>query len=283
MKLSDQFSFSQGSLQDYADCRRRFYLRYIRRLAWPAVQAEPVLENERHMHLGARFHRMIHQHLTGIPAQQLKPDEAEEKLTHWWNNYLTGINNLPGLEGLSLMDQLLFPEIILSATLGSYRLVAKYDLIAVTKDERLIIFDWKSATQRPKRNILAARLQTQVYPYLLVQAGQHLNADKPVQPEKVTMLYWFAGFPQQPEQFSYNAKEHERVTILLESLLTEIDQLEPDQFDLTEDRRLCEYCQYRSLCERGVSAGSLLGEAEDDLAEFDFEIDLTSIAEIGYD
>lgn len=283
MKLPDQFSFSQGSLQDYVDCRRRFYLRYIQRLAWPAVQVEPALENERHMLLGARFHRMVHQHLTGIPAQQLKPDESEEKLTHWWNNYLASINHLPVLDEVSLMDHQLFPEIILSATIGIYRLVAKYDLIAVTKDRQLVIFDWKTATRRPKRNDLAARLQTQIYPYLLVQAGQYLNANEPVHPEKVAMMYWFAGFPHQPEYFHYNTTAHERTTSMLGSLITEIEQLEPNQFDLTENERLCEYCQYRSLCRRGISAGILLGEDADELAEIDLEIDLTTIAEIGYD
>jgi hypothetical protein len=40
------FQFSQGSLQDYVDCRRRFQLRYLDQLAWPAVEAEPLLEHE---------------------------------------------------------------------------------------------------------------------------------------------------------------------------------------------------------------------------------------------
>ena len=39
--LPDDFHFSQGSLQDYVDCQRRFQLRYLMKLAWPAVDAEP--------------------------------------------------------------------------------------------------------------------------------------------------------------------------------------------------------------------------------------------------
>ncbi len=40
MALPSDFQFSQSSLQDYVDCPWRFYLRYIRQLAWPAIVAE---------------------------------------------------------------------------------------------------------------------------------------------------------------------------------------------------------------------------------------------------
>ena len=46
-ELPGSFIFSQSSLQYYFDCPRRFQLRYIEHLAWPAVETEPVLENER--------------------------------------------------------------------------------------------------------------------------------------------------------------------------------------------------------------------------------------------
>ena len=61
MTLPADFQFSQGSLQDYADCPRRFQLGYILRLAWPAVEAEPVLESERRQLQGQAFHlSLIH-------------------------------------------------------------------------------------------------------------------------------------------------------------------------------------------------------------------------------
>jgi len=54
--------FTQASLQDYADCPRRFQLRYVERVAWPALEADSALENERHMQQGIAFHRLAHQH-----------------------------------------------------------------------------------------------------------------------------------------------------------------------------------------------------------------------------
>mgnify|MGYP007064289961 CR=1 FL=1 len=40
MPLPVDFQFSQNNLQDYLDCARRFELRALRRLAWPAAQSE---------------------------------------------------------------------------------------------------------------------------------------------------------------------------------------------------------------------------------------------------
>jgi hypothetical protein len=57
MAINPEFQFSQSSLQDYVECSRRFELRYIERLRWPALQSEPVLEQERHMQQGQRFHQ----------------------------------------------------------------------------------------------------------------------------------------------------------------------------------------------------------------------------------
>ena len=69
--LPSGFAFSQSSLQDYSDCPRRFQLRYIEQLQWPAVETEPVLENERRQQEGQLFHRMVQQHLIGLPAEKL--------------------------------------------------------------------------------------------------------------------------------------------------------------------------------------------------------------------
>ena len=58
-ELPPTFTFSQSSLQDYFDCPRRFQLRYIEQVAWPAVETEPMLENERRQQAGLHFHRLV--------------------------------------------------------------------------------------------------------------------------------------------------------------------------------------------------------------------------------
>ena len=86
--LPPGFQFSQGSLQDFVDCHRRFLLRYVQELAWPALQTEPALENERFLQQGTTFHRMIHQHLLGVPAERLAALVHDAELARWWDNYL---------------------------------------------------------------------------------------------------------------------------------------------------------------------------------------------------
>ena len=71
MSLPDDFQFSQSSLQDFETCARRFQLRYLRQLSWPAVESEPIQEAERLAQLGADFHRLVHQHLVGIDEETL--------------------------------------------------------------------------------------------------------------------------------------------------------------------------------------------------------------------
>ena len=276
MALPLDFQFSQSSLQDYVDCPRRFQLRYLQRLAWPGVEAEPPLENERHLQQGAAFHRLVHQHVLGIAPERLSSLVTEEDLRRWWHNYLAAAPaDLPTLS---------YPEVVLSAPVSGHRLVAKYDLIAVDAGRRAVIVDWKTSRKRSRRKWLAERLQTRVYLYLLVRAGSHLNGGQPLQPEQVEMVYWFADFPADPERFTYDAAQYEADGAYLASLIEEIKGLGDGDFPLTPQERRCRYCPYRSLCRRGVKAGAF-EEAEEEAElgdDFDIFLDFEQIAEIKY-
>ena len=70
MTLPSYFQFNQGSLQDYVDCPRRFQLKYIEQLAWPALDAEPALESENNFQQGAAFHRLVQQYLLGVSDEK---------------------------------------------------------------------------------------------------------------------------------------------------------------------------------------------------------------------
>jgi hypothetical protein len=304
MTLPTDFQFSQGSLQDYVDCPRRFQLRYIQRLAWPAVEAEPALESERHLQQGAAFHRLVHQHMLGLSPEHLSSTITDEDLSRWWHNYLES--------ALADLPSSLYPEVVLSAPVGGHRLVAKYDLIAVDpalskvegevegpvlsgvegSGQRAVILDWKTSRKRPQPKWLAERLQTRVYPYLLVRAGSHLNEGRPFHPEQVEMVYWFANFPEDPERFPYDAGQYDADGAYLASLIEEIKELAlslskglgDEDFSLTVQERRCRYCPYRSLCQRGVRAGAF-DEAEDELEwddDFEIALDFEQIAEIEY-
>lgn len=265
-------TLSQSSLQDYVDCARRFQLRYLERLSYPAVESEPALENEKHQQEGEYFHRLVQQYLIGIPSEQIGKLANSANLQRWWENYLvdSDLRNLKDLGGL-------YPEATLSAPLGRYRLVAKYDLLAI-ENGKATIYDWKTYRRRPRNEWLSARMQTRVYRALLVHAGAHLNNGQPFEPEQVEMVYWFAEFPNEPARFQYTSAQYKRDWDTLVKLADEIHGA--SSYPLTDDRTKCLYCPYRSYCDRGVRAGDVdQAEAESEAEEL-FDVNFEQIGEI---
>lgn len=280
MTLPPDFQFSQASLQDFVDCPLRFSLRYVRQVAWPAIESEPVERAEQRMLLGQAFHQMVQQHLMGVPEDRIAALIREPPLEQWWRNYITyRPAELPGSA-----EATRYPELSLSAPLAGQRLIAKYDLLVVQPGERATILDWKTSQRRASTATLKGRLQTRVYRYLLVRAGAHLNGGAPFAPEQVEMLYWFAEFPDTPERLPYTAAQFEADDAYLSDLVTRIAGMAETDFTLTADERQCKYCPYRSYCDRGVQPGDLdAAPAETDpdfdlLPDFDFE----QIAEIEF-
>ncbi|MBV6451702.1 MAG: hypothetical protein MHPDNHAH_02449 [Anaerolineales bacterium] len=275
-------TLSQSSLQDYVDCARRFQLRYVDRLAYPAIESEPALENEQHQREGEFFHRLAQQYLIGIPSEQVSRLANTPNLQRWWENF-SNAKDLLGLENLAG----LYPEATLSAPLGNFRLLAKYDLIAI-KENKAVIYDWKTYRKRPRNEWLAARMQTRVYRALLVHAGAHLNGGTPFEPEQIEMVYWFAEYPNDPARLAYTSTQYKRDWDLLLKLADEIHnalrqaQDNASSYPLTDDATRCLYCPYRSYCERGVRAGDADQAELETEAEELFDVNFEQIGEIAF-
>jgi CRISPR/Cas system-associated exonuclease Cas4 (RecB family) len=153
--------------------------------------------------------------------------------------------------------------------------------VAIKPGEKAIIFDWKTYRKRPKDEWMVARLQTRVYRALLVQAGAYLNDGVSFQPEQTEMIYWYADYPSEPARFPYNATQYKRDWEALTGMVNEIGNHR--HFPLTEDKKKCAYCPYRSYCNRGEIAGSLeADEAEMEATSTQFNINFEQIAEIEF-
>lgn len=289
--IPTDFRFSQASLQDFSECRRRFQLRYLQQLAWPALQAEPVLENEQRLSMGAAFHRLTQQYLVGVEAARLGEmavaQGVSSDLPRWWENFLKYGLALAGLESAERLGQILAVEQVLSAPFEGYRLIAKYDAVIRLEGPegaRFAIFDWKTSRVRPTRTWLAERLQTRVYPYLLADAGAFLNHGEPIPPGQIEMIYWFTEYPEQPERFIYDADQRRLDSATLSGLVAEIENLPDEQFELTQHEERCAFCTYRSLCERGVQAGRLetMPAEPEAVDDFGLSFDFDQIAEVEF-
>jgi CRISPR/Cas system-associated exonuclease Cas4 (RecB family) len=284
MTLPKGFLFSQSNLQDYVDCQRRFQLRHVLHLHWPAVEAEPYLENERMIDQGAQFHKIIRQYLIGVPEAQIsKTFVGDEVMELWWSNFRHMIND-GNLNMILEQGNQHFEEITLSVPLGEFRLIAKYDLLIIRPDDKLIILDWKTSQKHPKRKWLADRLQTHVYPFVLTGAISRFINGIHSDPGQIEMIYWFTNQPDQPELFSYNKLSYEEDTKYLNNLISAIDQKKEPVFPLTPDVNRCLFCTYRSLCNRGVKPGDLqhLEEWLEPESSEDVSIDFDQIGEIEY-
>ncbi len=255
------FVFSQSCLQSYADCPRSFQLRYMDRVIWPAVQAEPALGLERRRREGQRFHNLVHQHRLGLPLEFLAPLANTADVARWWKNYLASDLFFRGYAQHS--------EFSLSAPLGGYRLLAKYDLLAI-KDGSAVIYDWKTSSCRPSDESLALRWQTLVYRALLVRAGAQLNGNQRFLPQNISMVYWFADFPSQPATFGYDDGAYQRDCSALEALVNTISSA--TEFSPSKDTGRCHRCSYASYCglDEAPTAGEMQDAPYDDPFDSDF-------------
>lgn len=285
-ELPSTFSFSQSSLQAYEQCARRFWLAYVERLPWPAVEAAPVQEHEILLRLGSTFHRLVERAEIGIDPQQLGVG-LDSPLKEWFRAYLD-------FRPDDLPTDHVETERVLTIPFGNdehmFRLAAKYDLIAAdsTSDSsrgRVMIVDWKTNRRRPDPGGLRRRLQSLVYPYVLVEASATLPFG-PLEPEQVEMVYWFTASPMQPVRFTYDRAQHEQNRERLQQLFGQVmaGQSEADFPKVpdseTNRRHICAYCVYRSRCNRGIGAGEVA--VLNDPEEF-FAVDLEAALEFTLD
>jgi hypothetical protein len=275
MSLPPDFKFSQNNLQDFLDCERRFELRYLLKIKWPSPQTDAILETERRLLQGNRFHKMIEQFLSGITPEAITPSSDEIDLSRWWENFIRFFPTY------SLSGSLL-SEYTLGAPFNNFRLVAKFDLLAIEDHNKLTIMDWKTSLRRTSRVRLKERMQTRVYLFLLVLAGNTLISNTSMQPDQVELIYWFAEHPDKPEIFRYSREQYLADEEFLSDLLFRIQKIKPSGFQLTSDEKKCIYCRYRSLCNRGAKAGAWQEMDEGEDISLDKSFDPDQIGELAY-
>ena len=268
---------SQSNLQDFSECPRRFELKVIDNVSWPAAYLEPLSQLEQATEIGNKFHQLCHQFFTGIDPDSLSRSISNADLKIMWESFTTFAKGL--------QDENRFPEIILSTPFLGHQLIAKYDLVLKTNNGKFIIYDWKTSTQKPTRTLLSQRFQTFLYPYILVKTGNSIFKKEQPSPKNISMNYWYPMSSDPEEIFPYSDTLYSENTAQLTEIISEIDGYVNSGkiFPLTFDRKFCGKCVYRSLCERGIQASKLdlITEIDgEDLSGFHF--DLNDISEIEF-
>jgi hypothetical protein len=100
--------------------------------------------------------------------------------------------------------------------------------------------------------------------------------------DMVSLVYWVVSASGAPVVFEYSPALFMRDKEYLSGLVAGIGpRLE---WPLTADESLCRFCAYRSLCDRGVGAGNLVGfsNAIDNVAVGDSFSVLGGVGEVGF-
>jgi len=274
MNHNDNFVFSARSLQDYLDCPRRFYLRYIRNISWPAIPGDPILEIEENLHNGRQFHQLACQFLSGIPEELLNNRTKGSPLREWLSTFIDYVNTLQ--IGTAFVEETLVTE------LNGRQIQARYDLIFQDHDGSISIIDWKTTGAEPRKSFLQEKMQTIIYPFILAESLEELFPGNRFDERIINMRYWYVNYPRIIVEFTHGEKEQIENRKILSELISEIINKEPDDFSKTKDKSLCRFCTYRSLCERGSLAGVLTGhKTELDLDDLTIDFDNIGDFEFG--
>lgn len=253
--MNERLTFSRAKLAAFLACRRRFQLRYLEQLPWPLPPLDDKGEQARTR--GERFHQLLHRHFLGLPITE---DMVEGKTTRrWWQTFKRQGPPLPKGER--------FPEMSLTVPVGRHLLTGRFDLL-IQDAQNTHIYDWKTDARPRSEAELKIDLQTRLYLALVVEGSAALA--HAVDPEHLSLTYWYVNAPDQAVTIQYSAQAHEmnwaELTAIVEAIDRQLTTL--DIMPLTDDLAECARCAYQIYCGRLVNTMNLdEWEMEEEAAE----------------
>jgi CRISPR/Cas system-associated exonuclease Cas4 (RecB family) len=258
--MAEVVNLGQAKIYHYLVCPRRFQLRYLEQIPWPSGAQDS--RGERSRVLGQRFHTVLHRHFLGIP--QGDEVHSEPELRRWWELFKEFEPQIP--------TGRMIPELSLSVPIGGVTLTGRFDLLVVNRDA-VHVFDWKTNVRARSIVELKRDLQSRIYLALAAESGDVFGRE--VQPEEITLTYWFATDPAVHVLITYGRREHYENWSYLTSIAGEIESRLATEmpWPLTDELEECTRCAYQILCGRGpgtsepVELGNMV--EIDDLVEVD--------------
>ena len=90
----------QSNIQDLIECPRRFQLKTIDQISWPAAPGEPISDLEIMAETGNQFHALCHRFFTGIKPDLLSDSITNPVLMDLWKGFLPFAVWLPAHGGV---------------------------------------------------------------------------------------------------------------------------------------------------------------------------------------
>ncbi|MEA5421481.1 PD-(D/E)XK nuclease family protein [Spirulina sp. CCNP1310] len=229
---------SQGHLNTFTKCPRRYQYQYIDQLNAPISP-----HHQAQLDRGSRLHQLMQQRELGLPLETiLNPDDP---LKAMYDALLTAVPDLTDASISRAAEQ--------SRTLvwDGVALTVVYDLLMV-KGDRAFIFDWKTYQTAPPRSILQQNWQTQLYPFVLAATSNYA-------PEQITMAYWIVGNDNsvQAEIFDYDQQWYQQTQGHLRQSLMALEMAQAAYQDqgipfpqVHQQNAICRSCPFQSPCQR---------------------------------
>lgn len=249
---------SRLRLETFLRCQRRFQLRYVVNLPWPAPPDEPerVVWQQR----GELFHQLVAQYYLGTPVDLVDESVLPDEVRGWWRAFLSR-------PPAAADSELKLVETTLTVPFAGWQLLGRFDLL-VKNNDTIHLFDWKTGFPRPEA-ALANDWQTRLYMALLWLGHKAIGIDQ-LPADKLTMSYWYARRPEEAVTFCFERAWHERNVAELESIISQITTRSGEEkekvWPLTEDLQECAACGYRNYCGR-QEAAALAGRVLRDVGE----------------
>lgn len=263
--MTAEQTLSRRQLADFLACQRRFRLRYLERLPWPAAPTEDHLQQS--LLQGQLFHQLLQRYFLGVA-----PDEdalGSDQLRGWWHAFQQ--------DGPTFPSGRCLPELTLTVPIGRHLLTGRFDLL-VLGEQQAHIFDWKTeARPRPEAD-LRADLQTRLYLALLTEGSQALMASgSPLAPDAIAITYWYANDPAKSVTIPYSSAEHQQNWAELQSAVAAIEHrmAHPTVWPLTDNLNECARCAYQVFCDRqvAVSVAAVEPADDDELDEINWQLE----------
>lgn len=252
---------SRASLADFLACQRRFQLRALRQLPWPALPLDEGTAEA--IARGQQFHRLLERHFLGLPTDPA--GNADPQVQAWQHAFQRRPPALPPGRRL--------PEHRLTLPIGNHLLHGRFDLLIAGETAQgqpyAHIYDWKTGKAR-RESRLREDWQTRLYLALLAEGGGALWRDgRPPTPDHITLTYWYATEPDSPRTIAYSDGWHRQNWADIQAIVAQIEAAQvADEWPLTADLEECRRCAYQVVCGR-QSAGPANLPPPDEAEELD--------------
>lgn len=228
------FTYSQNSLNTYKSCPFKFKYKYIDNINW---KYDDIGSREYYDSLksGRDFHLLCDRYFSKIPL-----GNNDNKEFNKWMNKIKDI--LPIKE-----EDIYLPEYGVRLNLNDKNIIAKVDLVEITKDS-INLWDWKTENREITYKNALNRMQTVVYMFLAEEVIRK-NFYPSYNIENISMNYYQPGLDNKPIRINYNKKLHEDNKIKILNLINNIESTDfNNENKINKNTNHCKYCEFNKLC-----------------------------------